>query len=387
MNIIDERDERTKERKKIKKRMDELIGLTKDVDELVELTKDKPNKVMCAMTINKLADSSIRLLDEGYIDNGFVIKKGAMEKFLEGKNEKVRGWKMLDGEWTMTDVLNLEDDFVGSVNLGHMDFATFPFIIGSWTKEDLSLVDIENDRKAIDVDIHLDEDSVFVKELKRQPYDIGVSAEFWAHENEKDTEELSELFGEYMPVYDEIYIFAYGLVGECGNVNSSGLELNGGETVEKTKIEELLESETVEELKEETVEELEVEEEKLDAETEEEAIEEVEEVEDEEVEGEEVEEDEEAEDEEVEDEEDGMEAIEEAFEKLQSDNAELSSKVEALEKKVTKLQRKLKAKNDEIDKFAEKFSGVAVSLGLTEEKKEEVAEKPLYKSGDGIGEL
>lgn len=372
--LIDERDERTKERKKIKKRMDEIIGLS----------SDKSHKAMLSMSVNKLADKTIRLLDEGYIDNGFVIKKGAMEKFLNGENEKVRGWEWVEDDWRPTEVLNIEDDFVGSVNLGHMDFATFPFIIGEWNREDLSLVDIGNDRKAIDVALHLDEDSVFVKELKRQPYDIGVSAEFWANENEEDTEALSELLGTYMPVYDEIYIFAYGLVGECGNVNSSGLELSGGTTVENKKIEEILEESEVDEILEEELAEEPVKEEEAIEEAE---VEEVEEVEDEEVEGEEVEEDEEAEDEEVEDEEDGMETINEAFEKLQSDNAELSSKVEALEKKVSKLQRKLKAKNDEIDKFAEKFSGVAVSLGLTEEKKEEVKEAPIYKGDNGIGEL
>ena len=138
-------------------------------------------------------------------------------------------------------MLNLTSDFVGTVNLGHMDFATMPFILGTWTKDDLSLVDVENDRKALDVQLHLDEDSMFIKELKRQNHDIGISAEFWVHENVEDTEALSETLGYYLPVFDEIYIFAYGLVGECGNVNSSGLELKKETEMpnEKTNIEDI----------------------------------------------------------------------------------------------------------------------------------------------------
>lgn len=225
-NLIDERDERTRKRKKRKRKMDSIIGLS---------YHEEDRNVMALSSAITLSDKTARLLDEGFCDNGFVLKKGTLEKFLNGKNENVRGWEQTENGWERTDVLNLTDDFKGAVNLGHMDFATFPFIIGEWNKSDLALVDIENDRKAIDVAVRLDEDSTFVKELARQPYDIGISAEFYYHINESDTEELSELMGEYLPVIDEIFIFAYGLVGECGNVNSSGLELKG-ETMSKEKI-------------------------------------------------------------------------------------------------------------------------------------------------------
>ena len=218
-DLIEKRDERTRKRKRMKRKMDSIIGLS---------FHDKEKKVM-SLTVEpqKLADSKARLIDEGYIDNGFVIKKGTLEKYLNGENQYVRGWEFDGEEWHQTEVLNLNSDFVGTVNLGHMDFSVMPFILGEWTKDDLTLVDIENDRKALDVNLHLDEDSVFIKELKRQSHDIGISAEFWVHQNDEDTENLSETLGYYLPVFDEIYIFAYGLVGECGNVNSSGLELKG----------------------------------------------------------------------------------------------------------------------------------------------------------------
>ena len=178
-DLIEKRDERTRRRKRMKRKMDSIIGLS---------FHDKDKKVM-SLTVEpkKLSDTRARLIDEGYIDNGFVIKKGTLEKYLNGENQYVRGWEFDGEEWHQTEVLNLNSDFVGTVNLGHMDFAQMPFILGEWRKDDLTLVDIENDRKALDVELHLDEDSVFIKELKRQSHDIGISAEFWVHQNDELT--------------------------------------------------------------------------------------------------------------------------------------------------------------------------------------------------------
>ena len=144
-DLIEKRDERTRKRKKMKRKMDSIIGLS---------FHDKDKKVM-SLTVEPqmLSDSKARLIDEGYIDNGFVIKKGALEKYLNGQNQYVRGYEY-DGEaYHQTEVLNLTSDFVGTVNLGHMDFAQMPFILGEWTKDDLTLVDIENDRKSLEEQI------------------------------------------------------------------------------------------------------------------------------------------------------------------------------------------------------------------------------------------
>lgn len=217
-DLIEKRDERTRKRKQVKRKMDSVIGLS---------FHDKDKKVMSVSAdLKALSAEKARLIDEGYIDNGFVIKKGALEKYLNGKNQYVRGWEFDGEEYKRTEVLNLTPDFKGTVNLGHFDFSVMPFILGTWTKDDLTLVETENDRHALDIQLHLDEGSIFVQELKRQEHDIGISAEFWVHQNDEDTQALSEMLGYYMPVFDEIFIFAYGLVGECGNVNSSGLELN-----------------------------------------------------------------------------------------------------------------------------------------------------------------
>lgn len=407
-DLIEERNERTRKRKKFKRKMDSIIGLS---------FHDEERQCM-ELSVNtaKLADKSIRLLDEGYIDNGFVIKKGTLEKFLNGKNEKVRGWKRNDeGDWELTEVLNLTDDFVGTVNLGHMDFSTFPYIIGEWRKEDLSLVDIENDRKALDVKLHLDKDSVFVKELKRQPYDIGVSAEFYYSMNDEDTESLSEMLGYWMPVIDEIYINAYGLVGECGNVNSSGLELKGDtnmadnikdlavEVEEETIVEEPTEEEltVTEEQTEETVEEETAEEELVAEESEaEEEIElseadaeEISEDASEEVEGEEVELD--VNDETEDDEADGLEEVLSVVNELKDTIAQLTEKVSSLEEANCKLKKtnkrlstKLEDEKKKKEAFIENAKSISVKLGVNEDvpKKENKAADAKFAFGDGIGD-
>lgn len=218
-DLLDKREKRIKGRKEIKKKMDSIIGLS---------YHDEEKKVMSlSATISAVADNTARLIDEGYCDNGFILARGALEKYLNGQNEHVTGYEYQDGAWKRTDVLNLDDKFVGSVNLGHQDFATHPFILGEFTKADLKLEDIGDGRKALNVGVRLDEDSMYVKELKRQPYDIGVSAEFWYHVDRDATALLEESYGLWLPVIDEIFIFAYALVGDCGNVNSSGLRLKG----------------------------------------------------------------------------------------------------------------------------------------------------------------
>ena len=434
-DLIDKREERTRKRKAVKRKMDSVIGLSVNDTEKHHAMSLSNNPI-------KLADKTIRLLDEGYIDNGFVIKKGTMEKFLNGQNQYVRGWEFDGEEWHETDVLNLNDDFVGTVNIGHQDFSTFPFLVGEWTRKDLSLVETENDRHGIDVRLNLDEDSIFVKELQRKPYDIGVSAEFWYHINEADTESLSEMLGYFMPVLDEIFIFAYGLVGECGNVNSSGLELAKENTMPneeiKTNLEELeigmvdepaeLDSEVVA-AEEETAdmphikelddvnirrvvetptEELNAEEETqippTEEETEEvnEADEEAEEeptvAEEEEVEEAEVEEvaDDESVDDEDESDEDNslaetLKAFQSQIDTLTNRVVELEQQNTALKKTNRKLSNKLQSEKQKKDEFIENIKGLSVALLPNEENeqkpKEEKVSVSVYANGDGIGEI
>ena len=373
-DLIERRDERTERRKRYKKKVDSMFNLSYRDEKTMKLSAD----------IKKLSDSKIRLLDEGavvgdeYID--FIIKKGTLAKFMEGRN---------------THLPNLTDDFVGSVNLGHLDFATFPFIIGEWTKEDLSLVDIGDERHGIDVELHLDSESMFVKELERQPYDIGISSEFYYHIDWDSTDAIGYL------VIDEVYIFAYGLVGECGNVNSSGLELKGESKMTKEQLAELKAkmdaSETEEaELSAEVTEEETIEEEELTAEEATDTEEPVEELSAEEESEEETDEadlsvseeadsDEDAEDiEETGSEEATYEDVEAYITDLQEQVQNLSAENAELKKTNNRLQKKLKAELSKKEEFVSKFASAAEAMGVTEPpEKNKVTD---YVFGDGIGE-
>jgi len=365
-DLIKTRDERTKRRKKEKKHFDRLYNLSFSDD------------VIALHYTAKLADKSIRLLDEGAIvGDGYVdafIKRGVLSKYIKGENEYLP---------------NLTDDFVGTVNLGHMDFATFPFIIGEWDKSDLSLVDIDEDRQGVNVTLHLDEDSVFVKELARQDYDIGISSEFYYHIDEEESYELG------FPVIDEVYIFAYGLVGECGNVNSSGLELamKGADMDEKMKLdieetkdleEEVteettaVESEEIENVADEEVTETETAE--LSADLDEDNEGEI----DEEVESEEAEDGEEADDEEVDYEAalDYVHTLEESVETLKARVDELEAENAELKKTNNRISNKLKDEKTKKQAFVEQFPTIAEKLGKT--STEGVTKS--YVFGDGIGE-
>lgn len=383
-NLIDSREERTRKRKKQKRKMDSIIGLSVKDNEKHALRLD--------MEPRRLSSDTVRLLDEGYFDGGFVIKKGTLEKFLNGQNLYVRGWEYDGEEWSQTEVLNLTEDFVGTVNIGHMDFSTFPFLVGEWKKEDLSLVDAENDRKGLDVAVRLDDESIFVQELKRKDYDIGVSSEFWYHINDADTESLSEMMGYWMPVIDEVFIFAYGLVGECGNVNSSGLELKGDTEMPKETKELAVETPMDNSVTEEENDVIELEndvveepvEETIDTEEAKEPVEE--DGEEDEVEETVEDGDEDEVDEAYEETLDVIENLKAQVEKLTAEVETLTEANSELKKTNRKLSNKIKNEKEKKEAFIKNAKDVAVKLGVEEEKPQEKKVEKSFALGDGIGD-
>lgn len=408
-NLIEERDERTKKRKKFKRKMDSIIGLSYPSDE---------HQAMSLAMSGSLTGARARLLDEGYCDNGFVIKKGTLEKYLYGQNQYVRGWELGEDGYQPTDVLNLNSDFVGTVNLGHLDFAVFPFILGEWDWADLELVDIGNDRKGLDIELRIDDESLFVRELKRQNHDIGVSAEFWYHINNEDTKALAETLGVEVPVIDEVFIFAYGLVGECGNVNSSGLELKG-ETkmpdeikelaVEATEVTEVTEetevtAETAVELAEDVSEAVGTAEEQVESVDEDAEEAETEAEEGEEAEVEETVAEEDGDEDECDEAEADVDVLEEALSiinDLKEQVAKLTAQIESLtsandelKKSNRRLSGKLKTEKDKKERFLQNARGLSVELLPNEgedapqpkELSDEDVARRKYIFGDGIGE-
>lgn len=363
MNLIKDRDARTKKRQRAKEKFDKQITLS--------LNNEGDNKVMLSANTN---GDTVRLLDEGAIvtangDLDLYIEKGAIEKYVNGENE------YLD---------NLTKNYEGTINIGHNDFATFPFIVGTWRKDDLTVVDNGEGRHGLDVDLHLNSAHPLVQALRVQDIPVGVSVEMYLHFDEDSSEALN------VPIVDEIFIADFAIVGECGNVGSSGsVDLQGVKMDKPVEdIEAVIEDAELEEVAEENempvdvenTEETEVEETEETEETAE--TEEVEEVEEDESVDEEVVD--EADGEEDEDEEDALAVAEETIESLKAENDALKEQVEALKKSNKKKDNKIKEYAERNAEFTKKFKGLSVSMGITKEVKE--VPRKMYASGNGIGE-
>lgn len=356
-DLIKDRDKRTAKRKMDKAKFDAMF----------DLSVDNPYR--------------IRLLDEGmvtYSDGSpyFYIKKGTIAKLVE----------------------NMSENYVGSINLGHMEFSKFPFILGTWKKKDLVLVDIGDGRMALDVNPHFDNDSMFIKELKRLPYDIAVSAEFSAHTDWG----LTQNFG--IEVIDEIYPdnFNFAIVGEPGNVNSAGVRLAlKGEDMTLTELSAAIEESSndlskltsmlADDVHEESPVELAVEE---NAQTSEEveatelAVEEKTEEAVEVTEHEEAVAEPESAGEEVSEAETTDVALEtedapDVFSELLEKMTVLTSRLDSLEAENASLREKLSAKQKEEEDFANKFKNLTISLTKERPKQKPV---PAKAYTDGFGE-
>jgi len=187
---------RTKQREQAKKEYDEVLTLA------AKSTNDEIIKLATKVSDN----GTVRLLDEGMVVDAegypqLYIKKGAIDAYYE----------------------QLSTEHVGSINVGHHDFATFPFLVGEWTKEALSVVDIGEGRKGLEVQLNLYEDSLFIQELKNRDYPIGVSAEFSYRLDVDSSEEYQ------IQIIEAIDIKDFALVGDAGNVSSNNIQLNAKE--------------------------------------------------------------------------------------------------------------------------------------------------------------
>lgn len=188
MNILIERDIATEKRKLAKKKWDKIFNLSVPTQEV-----DAPE--------------GVRLLDEGTVVDGdgnpwFYIRKGTLKRFYE----------------------SLSDDFVGYITLAHIPFDTFPFSLGTWRKSDLSLIDNGDGFYGLNVTPNIDNESIFVKELQRLSHTVGISVEMHTKADEKMSRKLK------LEIVDEVDIHGFSVVGNAGNVNSSGINFGGAKS-------------------------------------------------------------------------------------------------------------------------------------------------------------
>lgn len=166
---------------------------------------DKENHyVSVNLSSGYVENKPTRLIDEGAItyeggdDIRLYIKKGAVQAFYD----------------------SLSSDYVGYINLAHIDITSLPLNLGTWTKDDLTVVDIGDGRKGLDVNVKLNRELHIVQDLLKQEIPLSISAEL------RGTLDFESSFKFNAPFYNEIEISGFSVVANPANVNSTGENLN-----------------------------------------------------------------------------------------------------------------------------------------------------------------
>lgn len=319
---------------------------------------DKENHyVSVNLSSGYVENKPTRLIDEGAItyeggnDIRLYIKKGAVQAFYD----------------------SLSSDYVGYINLAHIDIASLPLNLGTWTKDDLTVVDIGDGRKGLDVNVKLNRELHIVQDLLKQEIPLSISAEL------RGTIDFESSFKFNAPFYNEIEIAGFSVVANPANVNSTGENLNSKGDSEMNLWEKILKlsSENKEEKKNDALENKEEEKEEKEPESKEEGTENEEEAKK----GEETLET-------VEMSKDDMEKINKFMDAFEA----LSAKVEALETENSELKEKLKNSKKEKTEFEKKaestldrLSSLISGQANDKEKKEEKLSSTSNVSGDMWG--
>lgn len=148
-------------------------------------------------------DNFVRLLDEGVVVEGdgtpyAVIAKGALKAWYD----------------------NLPSNFEGYINKDHISGLD----LGKFSKENLRLVELADDRYGIDVNVKLDHELYATKDLLHQMNRKALSAEFYyeADEYVKASVVTGENFPDWylIPKITEVSIVGYAVVDNPKNANS-----------------------------------------------------------------------------------------------------------------------------------------------------------------------
>lgn len=190
--------------KNIQKSLDVRKKAKQNIDESINLESLNEKNVMLSVTNSAfLEDKPTRLLNEGAImyeggeDVRLFIEKGAIQKFYN----------------------NLPDDYVGYISLAHIHLFSLPLNLGTWTKQDLEIVDLEDGRQALNVRAHLNDSLHIVQDLKNQEIPLSVSVEMATRMDWRKSFALG------FPCIQEIDIQGFSVVGNPANVDSTNVNL------------------------------------------------------------------------------------------------------------------------------------------------------------------
>lgn len=283
--------------KNIQKSLDVRKKAKQKIDESINLESLNEKNVMLSVTNSAfLEDKPTRLLNEGAImyeggkDVRLFIEKGAIQKFYN----------------------NLPDDYVGYISLAHIHLFSLPLNLGTWTKQDLEIVDLEDGRQALNVRAHLNDSLHIVQDLKNQEIPLSFSVEMATRMDWRKSFALG------FPCIQEIDIQGFSVVGNPANVDSTNVNLTI-EGEDEMNLKDLLSGkkediQPKEDLNTEKPEEKEVTEEKIELSSDQLTI---------------------------------LESFMEKFETLENENKELKEKIAELQAKETKVDDKKEAEKEE----------------------------------------
>ena len=134
---------------------------------------------------------------------------------------------------------NLESDFIGMIKCSHNNLDNILLTtIGTFTKNDLSIETDEDGRSKLLINKKVFDDikspllGIMQQNSKLLDLPVSISAEFYSNIDDVATNTVSDLLGEYVPVYDKVYINAFAFVSNPGNVDSYDV-LNSSKEGEK----------------------------------------------------------------------------------------------------------------------------------------------------------
>lgn len=332
-------DKNVAKRQKLKAKWDRHCKYSADeVDNLSNRLEMFSHDVEVEFSTNEEAENWVRMLDEGVVVDGdgevyAVIKKGVLKSFYD----------------------ELPDDFEGYIDKDHVRAIR----LGEYTKENIRLVELDNDRHALEVNVKLDANYYATRDLLRQNEHRAVSVEMMT-----DVDEFalaSKVTGEkqkwdyLVPLIGAVDILGYAVCENPKNANSIKDDLLDKASAEGENMDEELKklvAEEVEQVAEATAEADEqddtpaepevkaenstVEEEQLDYSAEEETAEEA--------------------DEKSEDSEGDAEATAEGLEQLGNAIKELRAELAEKDKKIAELENQLTARAEKKLSTAEKIA-------------------------------
>lgn len=211
-----------------------------------------------SQSVKKRAEAKIGidslLLEKYNLNTGQEAQLQRVTVLTEGAvldSASASGVRFYLAKGTLEKSLQTMEDRVYYLNVGH-DTVSPISIVGSFTKNDLSIEKAEDGRSWLKANFTLDEEHIYIKELRRQNKPLSFSAEFYPIKEsilELTKEELASLGYEsehsyFIRAINEIEIDGFAVVVEPADTNAYQVTNLNLQNMGKTKLQNNQEEET-----------------------------------------------------------------------------------------------------------------------------------------------